>query len=523
MRQAVLSRRPGAAKSQSLSLPSPIGGLNARDSVANMKGTDALQMDNWFPQTTDVAVRRGYTAFATFSGVCQSIIAYNGLTATKVFAAVDGATNSIMEATSGGALSTAVVGGSGPAVQAITNCRYDYVNFGTVGGQFLSLVNGADVPLQYDGTTWIASAMTGGTPADFFTVGVYAERLWFGVKNSLRVRYLPVNSITGATVELNLASLFALGGTLNSIITITDATSTLADYIAFVSTEGEIVAFSGTDPAVAASWSRVAQFRVGRPVIKGNRAWCKWGADALLICADGILPLRRAISQNTRDQTVAVSDKIRNLVNGDVSIHGARQGWGLTLHPTGFKLILNVPTNENVESRQYVMNVQTGAWCRYIGWNGFCFEVVRDQLYCGGDGVLAKADQVGAYSDAGIAITASSKQAFNYFGGRGRNVQVHLMRPIFSTDGVSDVALGVDVDYGDNEPTVFLQTGAGGGDPWGGVWDVTWSGAAVVLRDWRTVQGFGSAIAPRLRARTDDVQMTWAASDFVYENASFGP
>ena len=68
MRQAVLSRRPGAAKSQSLSLPSPIGGLNARDSVANMKGTDALQMDNWFPQTTDVAVRRGYTAFATFSG-----------------------------------------------------------------------------------------------------------------------------------------------------------------------------------------------------------------------------------------------------------------------------------------------------------------------------------------------------------------------------------------------------------------------------------------------------------------------
>ena len=158
-----------------------------------------------------------------------------------------------------------------------------------------------------------------------------------------------------------------------------------------------------------------------------------------------------------------------------------------------------------------------------FGWNGFSFEVVRDQLYWGGDGVLAKADQVGAYSDAGIAITASSKQAFNYFGGRGRNVQVHLMRPIFSTDGVSDVALGVDVDYGDNEPTVFLQTGAGGGDPWGGIWDVTWSGAAVVLRDWRTVQGFGSAIAPRLRARTDDVQMTWAASDFVYENASFGP
>lgn len=523
LRQPARGRRIGSQKSASLSLPAPVGGLNARDSIANMKASDAIILDNWFPQTTEVQVRRGYTSFATFSGVCQTVIAYNGLTASKVFVAVDGATNSIMDASGGGAISTAVVGGSGPAVQAITSCRFDYVNFGTVGGQFLSLVNGADVPLQYDGTTWTASTMTGGTPADFFTVAVYAERLWFGVKNSLRVRYLPVNAITGATVELNLASLFALGGTLNSIITITDATNSLADYIAFVSTEGEIVAFTGTDPAVAASWTRAAQFRVGRPVIKGNRAWCKWGADALLICADGILPLRRAISQNTRDTTLAVSDKIRNLLNNDVAVHGARQGWCITLHPTGFKLIVNVPTNEDVESRQYVMNVQTGAWCRFTGWDGFCFEVVRDQLYWGGDGVLAKADQVGANSDAGASIMTSSKQAFNYFGGRGRNVLVHMVRPIIAVDGAASVALGVDTDYGDIEPTTFAQIGGGTGDPWGGVWDESWGGALEVVRSWRTAQGFGSAIAPRMRTQTLDVSLSWSASDFTYENAAFGP
>lgn len=522
LRQPARSRARGSAKSSAVSLPAPVGGLNARDSIANMKASDAIILDNWFPQTTEVQVRRGYTEFATFTGICQSIIAYNGAS-SKVFVAVDGSTNSIIDASSGGAISTAVVGGSGPTVQAITDCHFDYVNFGTVGGQFLSLVNGADTPLEYDGTTWSSSTMTGGTPADFFTVAVYAERLWFGVKNSFSVRYLPVNSITGATTELNLASLFKLGGTLNSIITITDATNALADYIAFVSTEGEIVAFTGTDPAVATSWTRAAQFRVGRPVIKGNRAWCKWGADALLICADGILPLRRAISQEKRDSTVAVSDKIRNMLNNDVAVHGARKGWAITLHPTGFKLIVNVPTNEDVEARQYVMNVQTGAWCRYTGWDGFCFDVVRDQLYWGGDGVLAKADQPGAASDAGNPITASSKQAFSYLGGRGRNVLMQMIRPIIAADGAANIALGVDVDYGDVEPATFIQVGGGSGDPWGGIWDVSWGGALEVVKSWRTAQGFGSAIAPRMRTQTLDVSLSWSASDLVYEHATFGP
>lgn len=526
MRQPARARRLGVVKSQSLSLPAPIGGLNARDSLANMSSSDALQMDNWFPQTTDVQVRRGYTNFATFTGVCQSILVYNGSTSTAVFVAVNTTNDAIINATSGGAISTPVVGGSGPTIQAITNCRFDYVNFGTTGGQFMTVMNGTNPTLQYDGTTWTAVSLThaslGGTD-DLFTAAVYAERMWFGETNTFNVYYLPVATISGAMARLNLGSLFKLGGTLNSIITITDSTDTLTDYIAFVSTEGEIVAFTGTDPSSPSTWTRAAQFRVGRPVIKGNRAWTKWGADALLMCADGLLPLRRAINQNSRDPTVAVSDKIRNLLNNDVAVHGGRQGWTVALHPTGFKLIVNVPINEDVEARQYVMNVQTGAWCRFTGWNGFCFEVVRDQLYWGGNGVLAKADQVGAYSDAGNAITASAKQAFNYFGGRGRNVLVQMMRPILALDGSVNISLDIDVDYEDTEPTTYFAAGGSTGDPWGGIWDVTWGGALIVERNWRTVSGFGSAIAPRLKTQTDDVQLSWSASDFIYENAAFGP
>ncbi len=43
------------------SVPSPIGGWNARDSLANMSPTDAVQLVNFYPTPTDVTMRRGYT------------------------------------------------------------------------------------------------------------------------------------------------------------------------------------------------------------------------------------------------------------------------------------------------------------------------------------------------------------------------------------------------------------------------------------------------------------------------------
>jgi hypothetical protein len=41
------------------SLPAPIGGWNARDSLAEMQPLDAVQMNNFFPTPTDVTLRKG--------------------------------------------------------------------------------------------------------------------------------------------------------------------------------------------------------------------------------------------------------------------------------------------------------------------------------------------------------------------------------------------------------------------------------------------------------------------------------
>ena len=53
--------RPKQNTATTTSVPSPIGGWNARDSLANMSPTDAVQLVNFYPTPTDVTMRRGYT------------------------------------------------------------------------------------------------------------------------------------------------------------------------------------------------------------------------------------------------------------------------------------------------------------------------------------------------------------------------------------------------------------------------------------------------------------------------------
>ena len=60
-------RVPKRVKGQSLrdtvsgsqSFPAPVGGWNARDALAEMKPTDAIYLDNWFPRTSYVEIRGG--------------------------------------------------------------------------------------------------------------------------------------------------------------------------------------------------------------------------------------------------------------------------------------------------------------------------------------------------------------------------------------------------------------------------------------------------------------------------------
>jgi len=497
-----------------------------------MPETDAVILDNFFPQPTWVELRKGSALQATFTGQCETLAAYNGVTATQLYAAVvNGTTRAIyrVDNTAGGAVGSPVVGGPSNTVQAITSTRYDWAQYGTGSAEVVYLVNGADPLLLYDGSTWQAITGSGGTyqitgvtTSTISLVAVYKQRVWFGQTGTFNVYYLPQNSIAGAATELLLAPNFMLGGSLQAIVTVSiDNAAGLNDYIAFVSTVGEVVVFQGYDPSSVSTWSLAAHFRIGHPIGFGRRCWQKVGSDAVLITADGFIAMSDALLTDRSQTKNAVSDKIRKSAVADIMSYGTEFGWQIQLYPIGNKLLINVPTTENSASYTYVMNTLNGAWAtvgKYSSaWNAICFETMGDKLYFGTNGQVRQADT--GSDDAGAAISGTAQQAFSYFGLKGVLKSFGMCRPIFTATGSLSVALALSIDENLAVPSGTVPTNTGNLALWNtSPWNVTgWGDATILTKNWIGVAGIGYSAGLQLQVAALDVTLQWQSTDFMFQ------
>lgn len=521
-------RNPHAAKVNSASIPAPVGGLNARDSVAEMPETDALILDNWFPTPTSIQVRGGSDRHAlTLGGLLgnniETLMAYNGPATQNLFA-IDSA--GIADVTAGNNLS--------PSVTGLSNSRFQYVNFGTSGGHFLLAVNGADKLRGYTGSAWYADGdgshdITGVDTSAIIQINIWKNRVWMTEKDSTKAWYLPVNAIAGAAVSFDLGSLFRLGGHLMGIVTWTLNTQNGTDeVIVFVSSEGECIVYQGYDPSSASSFAQAGHFRIGRPI--GRRFFCKAGADILMITADGIIPLSQAMLTDRSQLRIALSDKIVNLISNDVKSYANNFGWQIILHPIGNKIVVNTPKVENSTQYQYVMNTITGAWCTFgmvnttSAWSADCFELFNDVLYFAGStgGVAYKAvfaADTGAADFGSIEIFATAKPAFSYFKEPGVQKLFTMARPILALEGSIQAAISMNVDFNETIPNVnYISVGSATSSPWDtSPWDVTpWGSDSTIIRNWQTTNGLGFSGCISMTTATT-IALAWQSTDYVYQ------
>lgn len=496
--------------SRTSSLQAPTGGLNAKDPIANMKETEAVTLDNWFPTPSSVDVRNGMVSHVPTTDPVETLALYNDGVTPELFAAAD---DSIYNVTAAGALGAAVVTG-------LSNARFQTINMGTAGGFFLLMVNGEDKMQVYTGAAWYAdgttTTVTGVDTADCIHINNFKNRVWLIEKDSFNAWYLPVSSIGGAANVLDLSGLFKLGGYLMAMANWTiDNASGIDDYAAFITSEGEVALYKGTDPSSAATWSLVGTFRMGRPV--GRRCFCKAGADVLVITTDGAFPLSKALLTDRSQMNLAATDKISTVFNDDIRNYGSNFGWQPIIHPFGQKLIVNVPSAEGSESHQYVMHTAHGAWTRFLGWAAICFEVMGDNLYYGASNGVYQAD-VGN-SDNGAEITAVAQQAFSYFGNKTGIKKWSMARCIFTSNGIINPAILMNTDFAQNRTTVAPSYTGGLGSLWDvSDWDTSsWEQGDTIARRWQTVTGVGYAGGLRVVTQTKDVTCRWQSSDFVYE------
>ena len=211
---------PKRFTAKTTSLASPIGGWNARDSLAEMQPLDAVQLVNFYPTPTDVQLRKGYSKKSTgISGNVETLMNYANKDGTNtIFAIANGVIYNASTSTA-----TSVFTG-------LSNSKFQHCMISTAGGQFLIAVNGADPAIVYDGTRWFKMADTttaqtistitrGGTGNLTATLTTASAH---GLVTGNRV------TITGAT-ESNYNGTFFVTVTSPTVFTYTMATAPTAD------------------------------------------------------------------------------------------------------------------------------------------------------------------------------------------------------------------------------------------------------------------------------------------------------
>lgn len=501
-------------KFRATSIPAPVGGLNDRDSIADMPPTDAVVLENWWPYPSYVGVRKGSVEHVTgFTNPVETLVEYLPTSGSqKLFAA---AGTSIFDVTLAGPVGAAVVTGQ-------TNARWQEQNITTPGGSFLYLVNGVDKPLLYNGTTWTAidgvstPAITGVTTTTLVHVTLFKNRLYFVAANSMILYFLPTLSVGGAVGTLDLGSVFRLGGSIMAAYPWTiDAGNGADDHLVVISTNGEVAVYRGSDPTSSTDWSLIGVFVLGKPI--GRRCAIKYGGDLALNTTEGVYPLGRGLLSASVDRRVALTDKIQNSVSQDANSFFSNFGWQLCLYPDATMLILNVPAQGM--TYQYAQNTITGAWCKFTGWNANVWLNAFDGLYYGNDTTVYKAWQ--GNIDVTTPIQADCLPAFSYFGSKAFNKYFTMVRPYILTGGNPSILYSLNTDYLLQDAQGSLNFTPPTGMVWGSmVWgSMVWGGGLTSLTGWNTVGAVANSAAIRLKVQNNGAEVRFTNTDYVLQPA----
>lgn len=504
---------PMLGPGQTVSIPAPTGGWNSRDPLDAMPQDCAYQLDNFFPETGTVSLRSGHVEFCdTGEGdPIQTLFSYSGASDEKLLAAVNGKIYDVTSGTVGAALAT------GYAKDVWT-----WTNYASGGGTFLIGANdsGSDVPFVYDGATITDVAVTGVTDTDLSQVVLHAQRVFYVERNTLSVWYTTAGAYQGALTQFDFGPLCRKGGSINAIGSWTrdNGAGGADDLLCIVTTQGEVLLYSGIDPSTAADWQLKGIFTVGLPVV-GPRCLVNTGPDMVLFCADGFQPLSDYLQYGeTRAGSTDLARNIGNSAQEAVALYRSEPGWQGILYSDSSMMIVNVPQTGGT-FWQFVANTTTGAWCRFKGLDGYCWGRLEGNVYFGGaSGIVYKAF-TGA-TDNGSDIVAEMITSFQYVGGRGVNKRFTMCRPVLQTNGQLQYGLNVAVDYANPSPLAVVNSNVPAGSVWDtAIWDAgIWSTEDLSLqRVWSGVSGIGYAVAVHMLISTHTISVNVNSFDLMYE------
>lgn len=553
------------AKAAPYPVVAPVGGLNARVALAAMTPEFASVMTNMFPYADRVEVRPGYATLVTASSITM---ANTDEGFRRIMVHVGGGTETVLAAfyysedvagvarTRVRIYTVAADGTLATSLEVVTLASTDGI---TAFGEWCLFTSAAGItyliqtattrnaastvftntPKAFDGTNWTSPAITG---LPEVTMGVHSSRnrLWFYNGHALTVAekplsayYLPTGAIAGAATEFNLGPFANKGGRIVSVRTWTpdNGDGGTDDLTVFVTDQGQVLVYAGTDPSSASTWSLVGVFDVGKlaswrtsyitGVVMGfvmhDAFAMKYGTDVLILTQDGVTSLERIVRGSTNPDEYQLSANIRPLLataaGAWITTNATNNlaSWRANYLPVLQHLFVVVPTgvlsaNSKISwlSEMYVMNSATGAWCKYESFQGIDAITARSMLLViDGAYTIKKFDGSATADVAGAtAITFECRQAYNYMNSPVNKLAT-LMQPMLRTTGNFTLTVEADADFSANDISTYTSYTSGTAN----------------VQPWISANKYGRAFAAHLKGQTSAGRVSWYATNWLVRSA----
>jgi hypothetical protein len=521
---------PSGDEFRPVTVPAPVGGLNAYDSIVAMPEGDAMVLQNWWPQPFGCSVRKGYVQWATgLPSSVETLAGWSDQASTdKLFA---WSSTAMYDISSRAAVGAALVSG-------LSNARWEHVIFSNTAGNYLICVNATDNGIIYRsagvarlsaGDGIVANTWAGLDPVNASMVTVHQRRLWALQASTTKGWYLPADAVQGTFVSFDFGPQLTKGGNIQILQTWTaDDGSGADDYLVAISSRGEAVVYAGTDPSDATKWGLVGVYFIGAPVT-GKRCITKAGGDLLVLTQRGLVSMNAELASTkpSEERRSLESHKIQFLLAELVATYTALNGWSVIHHPPTNMTLVGIPSVSAGGNVQLALNHIIGSWTQFTNMDAASWISYSNELYFGDyDGVVYRAwsgysDNVLLDNSGGEGVTATVQQAYTYFGKHGTQKQVGMYRPTFIAGG--NLAYNCKIEYNFVDDTVTTPTASSSptGSLWGSaLWGTsTWGGGSSVTQSWVQAEGVGVAASLKMVTQSDD-EVLWVSTDYTLKSAN---
>lgn len=503
-----------------VTIPASYLGWNTRDALDAQDPRFATLLDNWFVFNGYIQLRGGSRIWSTVdAGVpVETLMRWRAGGLNTILAA---AGDKVFRTTQGGAPTTLGTG--------FTTAQWQW----STGGRAASvpstfMVNGADTPQYYDGTTlapctWAAAAGEPALTLSNLNNILIAKDLLFLIENDRLGFWYSNKGAVGPTGDLKyfpLEGVLQDGGELVAMGMMTvDGGNGPDDYFCAIASTGWAVVYAGENPGQADQWAIKGRYKLGTPI--GPRSAVQIAGDLAFITSNGFTSMAQFIRVGgATQQSFLFNNNIQPTVVQQTLAYGNLFGWSAVLHPSLTVMLFNVPQPQG-RFVQYILNTELGAWSSLSGYNGLCWLSNDAQILFGdAEGRVIEAAfggvDVGDKPVVGRALTA-----FSQYGNRGVGKKVNIYRPIIRLTGSTavSIATSIQTDY-DTSLNLTTQLPTAGGNP--GIWDVSewnaadWVGAEQYLQDWYGSDARGHSLAFGLQVESRADSLRWYSTDLTF-------